>query len=58
MQTPPKIQRTELARQRRVEVSELQGALVQFREDLALKEALLLATDAQLAAARHSLRAA
>ena len=46
------------ARWRRVEVSELQAALVQYREDLALKEALLLATDAQLAAARQALTAA
>ena len=38
----------------RVEVSELQAALVQCREDLALKEALLLATDAQQAAARQA----
>ena len=41
-----------------MEVSELQAALLQCREDLALKEALLLATDAQLAAARQALTAA
>lgn len=41
-----------------MEVSELQAALVQCREDLALKEALLLATDAQLAALHQAQTAA
>ena len=37
-----------------MEVAKLQAALVQCREDLALIEALLLATDVQLAAARQA----